>query len=72
MQCGNRRILFLGRRTRKGRALESVQLNLPEVLKKVKKATYEINMKRILKEGAVVGLANGIKQMEKLFIQLKI
>ena len=32
-----------------------------EVLKKVKKATYEINIKRILKkEGAVVGLANGI------------
>ena len=32
-----------------------------EVLKNVKKATYEINMKRILiKEGATVGLANGI------------
>ena len=32
-----------------------------EVLKNVKIATYEINMKRILKkEGAVVGLANGI------------
>ena len=32
-----------------------------EVLKKVKMARYEINMKRILKkEGAAVGLANGI------------
>ena len=32
-----------------------------EVLKKPKLATYEINMKRILKkEGATVGLANGI------------
>ena len=32
-----------------------------EVLKNVKIATYEINMKRILiKEGATVGLANGI------------
>ena len=32
-----------------------------EVLKNVKKATYEINMKRILvKEGTTVGLANGI------------
>ena len=32
-----------------------------EVLKNVKKANYEINMKRILaKEGATVGLANGI------------
>ena len=32
-----------------------------EVLKNVKLATYEINMKRILKkEGAVVGLADGI------------
>ena len=31
-----------------------------EVLKKIKKATYKINIKRILKkEGAVVGLANG-------------
>ncbi len=46
----------------KGRALgvNSVKFT-GEVLKKVKKATYEINMKRILKkEGAVVGLANGI------------
>ena len=32
-----------------------------EVLKNVKKAIYEINMKKILKkEGATVGLANGI------------
>ena len=32
-----------------------------EVLKNVKKAVYEINMKRVLiKEGATVGLANGI------------
>ena len=32
-----------------------------EVLKNVKKATYEIDMKRILiKEGTTVGLANGI------------
>ena len=46
----------------KGRALgvNSVKFT-GEVLKKVKMATYEINMKRILKkEGAVVGLANGI------------
>ena len=46
----------------KGRALgvNSVKFT-GEVLKKVKIATYEINMKRILKkEGAVVGLANGI------------
>ena len=43
----------------KGRALgvNSVKFT-GEVLKKVKMATYEINMKRILKkEGAVVGLA---------------
>ena len=32
-----------------------------QVLKQIKMATYEINMKRILKkEGTVVGLANGI------------
>ena len=46
----------------RGRALgvNSVKFT-GEVLKNVKKATYEINMKRILKkEGAVVGLANGI------------
>ncbi len=46
----------------KGRALgvNSVKFT-GEVLKNVKMATYEINMKRVLKkEGAVVGLANGI------------
>ena len=46
----------------KGRALgvNSVKFT-GEVLKNVKMATYEINMKRILKkEGTVVGLANGI------------
>ena len=46
----------------KGRALgvNSVKFT-GEVVKNVKIATYEINMKRILKkEGAVVGLADGI------------
>ena len=46
----------------KGRALgvNSVKFT-GEVLKKVKMATYEINMKRILKkEGTAVGLANGV------------
>ena len=46
----------------KGRALgvNSVKFT-GEVLKKAKMATYEINMKRILKkEGTAVGLANGI------------
>ena len=46
----------------KGRALgvNSVKFT-GEVLKGVKMATYEINMKRILKkEGTTVGLANGI------------
>ena len=46
----------------KGRALgvNSVKFT-GEVLKNVKMATYKINMKRILKkEGAVVGLADGI------------
>ena len=46
----------------RGRALgvNSVKFT-GEVLKNVKIATYEINMKRILiKEGATVGLANGI------------
>ena len=46
----------------KGRALgvNSVKFT-GEVLRKVKTATYEINMKRVLKkEGASVGLANGI------------
>jgi len=46
----------------RGRALgvKSVKFT-GEVLKKVKMATYEIDMKRILiKEGTTVGLANGI------------
>ena len=46
----------------RGRALgvNSVKFT-GEVLKKVKMATYEIDMKRILiKEGTTVGLANGI------------
>ena len=46
----------------KGRALgvNSVKFT-GEVLKNVKMATYEINMKRILKkEGTTVGLANGV------------
>ena len=50
----------------KGRALgvNSVKFT-GEVLKKVKMATYEINMKRILKkEGATVGLANGILSVD--------
>ena len=54
----------------KGRALgvNSVKFT-GEVLKKVKMATYEINMKRILKkEGAVVGLANGILSADKKVI----
>ena len=46
----------------KGRALGVNTVKFTgEVLKNVKMATYEINMKRILKkEGTVVGLANGI------------
>ena len=46
----------------KGRALGVNTVKFTgEVLKKAKLATYEINMKRILvKEGTVVGLANGI------------
>ena len=59
----------------KGRALgvNSVKFT-GEVLKNVKKATYEINMKRILKkEGTAVGLANGIlMQMVRLYTQQKI
>ena len=54
----------------KGRALgvHSVKFT-GEVLKKVKIATYEINMKRILKkEGAVVGLANGILSVDEKII----
>ena len=46
----------------KGRALgvNSVKFT-GEVLKNVKMATYEVNMKRILKkEGTTVGLANGV------------
>ena len=45
----------------KGRALGVNTVKFTgEVLKKVKMATYEINIKRILKkEGTVVGLANG-------------
>jgi len=46
----------------KGRALGVNEVKFTgEVLQKVKLATYEINMKRILKkEGATVGLADGI------------
>ena len=46
----------------KGRALGVNTVKFTgEVLKNVKKAVYEINMKKILKkEGATVGLANGI------------
>ena len=46
----------------KGRALGVSTVKFTgEVLKKVKIATYKIDIKRILKkEGAVVGLANGI------------
>ena len=46
----------------KGRALGVNEVKFTgEVLKSVKLATYEINMKRILKkEGTAVGLANGI------------
>ena len=39
----------------------SMQSMDEQVLKNIKMATYEINMKRILKkEGTAVGLANGI------------
>ena len=46
----------------KGRALGVNTVKFTgEVLKNIKKATYEIDMKRILvKEGATVGLANGV------------
>ena len=46
----------------KGRALGVSSVKFTgEVLKKTKMATYEINMKRILKkEGTAVGLANGL------------
>ena len=54
----------------KGRALGVNTVKFTgEVLKKAKMATYEINMKRILKkEGAVVGLANGILSADKKII----
>jgi len=54
----------------KGRALGVNAVKFTgEVLKKAKIATYEINMKRILKkEGAVVGLANGILSADKKVI----
>ncbi len=54
----------------KGRALgvNSVKFT-GEVLKKAKMATYEIDMKRVLKkEGAVVGLANGILSADNKII----
>ena len=54
----------------KGRALgvNSVKFT-GEVLKNVKMATYEINMKRILKkEGTTVGLANGILRADNKVI----
>ena len=46
----------------KGRALGVSTVKFTgEVLKRIKKATYKINIKRILKkEGTAVGLANGI------------
>ena len=54
----------------KGRALGVNAVKFTgEVLKKAKIATYEINMKRILKkEGAIVGLANGILSSDKKII----
>jgi len=54
----------------KGRALGVNAVKFTgEVLKKAKIATYEINMKRILKkEGAVVGLANGILSADEKII----
>jgi len=51
----------------KGRALgvNSVKFT-GEVLKSIKKATYEIDMKRIIiKEGATVGLANGVLKADE-------
>ena len=46
----------------KGRALGVNYVKFKgEILRQAKKAVYEINMKRILKkEGAVVGLADGV------------
>ena len=54
----------------KGRALGVNAVKFTgEVLKKAKMATYEINMKRILKkEDAVVGLANGILSADEKII----
>ena len=54
----------------KGRALGVNTVKFTgEVLKKAKMATYEINMKRVLKkEGAVVGLANGILSADEKVI----
>ena len=54
----------------KGRALGVNTVKFTgEVLKKAKMATYEINMKRVLKkEGAVVGLANGILSADEKII----
>ena len=51
----------------KGRALGVNTVKFTgEVLKNIKMATYEINMKRILiKEGATVGLANGILRADE-------
>ena len=54
----------------KGRALgvNSVKFT-GEVLKNINIATYEINMKRILKkEGTAVGLANGVLSADGIFI----
>ena len=61
----------------RGRALGVIHVKFTgEVLKNVKLATYEIDMKRILiKEGATVGLANGILKADgriKKYILLKI
>ena len=54
----------------KGRALGVNTVKFTgEALKQAKMATYEINMKRILKkEGAVVGLANGILSADEKVI----
>jgi 3-hydroxyacyl-[acyl-carrier protein] dehydratase/trans-2-decenoyl-[acyl-carrier protein] isomerase len=51
----------------KGRALgvNSVKFT-GEVLKSIKKATYEIDIKRIIiKEGTTVGLANGVLKADE-------
>ena len=51
----------------KGRALGVGTVKFPgEVLKNVKEATYEIDMKRIIvKEGTTVGLANGMLKADQ-------